>query len=144
SQEAKNIIQTIRDRLESTGYPVLAGRSIDVETDAMPILALKLGDPPGIQTEELGRYDRKRQISRQTMALVVLAAVHVDPRDALLELEDFASVVHGAIFKAQEPRMDGLLTDQLLLESRHAYVPDEHSDVGVIEMRLRLSYIEEY
>lgn len=145
SERVKDILGVIRERLETTGYPFISGREIDFKTDPIPSISLSFHPKNGVISDDIDRYDNVREISRQTLVLVVHACVRIKNISRTLEeLEDLHTIVHAALFDQNDRRLGRLARDPLMLRSRQNYVPDQHSDVGLIEMTLSIPYFEEY
>lgn len=145
SSKVKSILTAIRERLGATGYPTISGRHIDVETDPIPCIALAFHPDGAISSLERGREDTARAISRQRLRLVVFAAREItDHAVALEQIEDLHTEVHAALFDKSDRRLGGLTMQDVMLESRQSYVPDQHSDVGLLEMTITIPYIEDY
>lgn len=145
SEKVKDILKAVRTRLEGVGWPIVSGRMVDLETDPLPCISLRMVDIPGILSEETGRENLARRLTRQELTLEVSVVHRIEsPDTALEELEDIHTKVHAALFDPKDRRMGLLLYDDLLLESRHSFVPESYVDVGLLQMTISLPYIEEY
>ncbi len=144
SEKVKDILSAVISRLEPLGWPVISGRMIDIETDQIPCLAVQFGQIPGITSDENGRDDTARRVSRQLLELEILVCCRVSTKNALMDLEDVHTKVASVLFDHTDRRLGLLAYDDVLLESRHSYVPDPQTDVGILQMMISIPYIEEY
>lgn len=149
SSTVKSILTELRERLSGLGYNFVSGRMIDLQSDTLPAIALKMGDR-GVQSDENGREDTARAISRQTLYLTIVGCVQVTSFSTTLEtLEDLETEIREAVFTPRDRTLKTasgkhLARSAIMLTSRQSYVPDEHSDVGLVEMNIEVPYIENY
>jgi len=143
SANVKGILSTLRARLQSTGYTLVQGRMVDPASDTIPAVSMAFHPDKGIEQDESGQPVMTQ--SMEALYLVVTAVAEItDITQSLEALEDLHTAIHAAVFDAADRRLGGYARDDMRLMHRQSFVPDEYDSVGMIQLTLKIPYLEKY
>lgn len=141
SVRAKACLMALRTRLQSmalTGVTVYAGRVVDPTQDTLPVVTMHFR-PEG----EVLISDTSYHTQQMRLALVVELWARVDVLDPLMDLEDLDSALRAAVIDGDDETLGGVAYRTSFVR-RRSLVPEEHDNIGCVQLELDVYYVEEY
>lgn len=141
SARAKACLTALKDRLSVLGLSditVYTGRVIDPTQETLPVVTIHFR-PDG----ESLVSDTSYHTQQMRLALVVELWARVDVDDPLMDLEDIDSLLRAAVIDGEDETLGGAAYRTSFVR-RRSLVPEEHDNIGCVQLELDVYYVEEY
>jgi hypothetical protein len=141
SARAKACLTALKSRLESlsvSDVTVYTGRVIDPTQETLPVVTIHFR-PDG----ETLVSDTSYHTQQMRLALVIELWARVDVDDPLMDLEDLDSLLRAAVIDGDDETL-GKTAYRTSFARRRSLVPEEHDNIGCVQLELDVYYIEEY
>jgi len=141
SDRAKACLVALKTRIETMtigGVTVYAGRVVDPTQDPLPAVTMHYR-PEGEQLVS----DTSYHTQQMRLALVIELWARVDVTDPLMDLEDFDSLLRAAVIDGDDDTLGGAAY-RVSFVRRRSLVPDEHDNIGCVQLELDVYYVEEF
>jgi hypothetical protein len=141
SERAKACLVALKARLETmaiSDVTVYLGRVVDPSQDPLPVVTVHYR-PDG----ETLVSDTSYHTQQMRLALVVELWARVNVSDPLMDLEDFDSLLRAAAINGNDDTLDGTAY-RVSLVRRRSLVPEEHDNIGCVQLELDVYYVEEF
>ena len=141
SARAKACLTALKTRLQSmsvSGVTVYTGRIIDPSQETLPVVTMHYR-PDG----ETLVSDTSYHTQQMRLALVVELWARVNVNDPLMDLEDLDSILRAAVIDGDDETLGGAAYRTSFVR-RRSLVPEEHDNIGCVQLELDVYYVEEY
>lgn len=141
SERAKACLAALKARLETLelgGVTVYAGRVVDPTQDPLPVVTMHYR-PEG----ETLVSDTSYHTQQMRLSLVIELWARVDISDPLMDLEDLDSLLRAAVIDGDDDTLSGT-SYRVSFVRRRSLVPEEHDNIGCVQLELDVYYVEEF
>lgn len=141
SVRAKACLSALKTRLQSmsiSGVTVYAGRVVDPTQDTLPVVTMHFRPEGEVLVSDTSYHTQQMRLS-----LVVELWARVDVLDPLMDLEDLDSTLRAAVIDGDDETLGGVAYRTSFVR-RRSLVPDEHDNIGCVQLELDVYYVEEY
>jgi hypothetical protein len=121
-----------------SGVTVYTGRIIDPSQETLPVVTMHYR-PDG----ETLVSDTSYHTQQMRLALVVELWARVNVNDPLMDLEDLDSILRAAVIDGDDETLGGAAYRTSFVR-RRSLVPEEHDNIGCVQLELDVYYVEEY
>lgn len=141
SARAKACLTALKTRLQAmsvSGVTVYAGRIVDPTQETLPVVTIHYR-----ADGETLVSDTSYHTQQMRLALVIELWSRVDVDDPLMDLEDLDSILRAAVINGDDETLGGTAY-RTSFARRRSLVPEEHDNIGCVQLELDVYYVEEY